>query len=245
MKPNRHEPRRLAVTLLELLVVVLIIAILATIATNVYTGQTRRAKIAAAVDLLHTLEVGITSYEVDTGTLPPSGSGDFPLSPLNTGTGTNRTDGSGFLSMVLVHSSSANANAPSSALWKGPYAQFQADQLRGPLIGGVTLTNPGRLDILDPWGSPVIYVQNADYGIHTISFKGGTNLFSGTAPAGANPNLPAPNPYVTRGETYYNTRSYILISFGPDSVTLGSGALSTFGINYQGAGLDDITNFGN
>ena len=44
---TQPRPARRAVTMLELLVVVLIIGILATIATNVYTGQTLKAKNAA------------------------------------------------------------------------------------------------------------------------------------------------------------------------------------------------------
>ena len=64
-------------------------------------------------------------------------------------------------------------------------------------------------------------------------------MFSGAAPGGANPDLPAPNPFLALGETYYNPQTFQLLSFGPNESTFEPGT-----VNYQGAEADDITNFG-
>src|SRR5262245_29463523 len=106
-----------AVTMVELLVVVLIIGILATVATGVYTGEARRARVAATSDLIRQLEVGITRYEVDTGALPPSGSGNG-LNPQQNqqGGAVNRLNGSGYLHVALIYSMSGSANRPASPL---------------------------------------------------------------------------------------------------------------------------------
>jgi type II secretory pathway pseudopilin PulG len=227
-----HLRRRWAVTLLELLTVVLIISLLATIATGVYTGQTRRAKIAATQDLIRQLELAIARYEVDLGELPPSGSGDFP--PVDV---TLREDGSGYLQLALVHSMNGNMQAPASTLWDGPYITFQPQNLAELPVG---VTEPGLINILDAFGNPIIYVRSQDYFVDSATFNGGTDLFTTTAPVGANPDLPAPNPYVARGETTYNPSTYQLISFGPDNVSFGD--VGTF--NFRGTAADDVTNFG-
>jgi prepilin-type N-terminal cleavage/methylation domain-containing protein len=244
MKMNINR-RHWAVTLLELLVVVLIIGILATIATGVFQGQTQRAKIAATMDLIRSIEVAITRYEVDTGELPPSGSGDLPLIPLLPGSSGTRTDGSGYLTLALVHSLSGNSANPASSLWDGPYLNFQAGQLQGQVLADGSINNsPGRFDVLDSWGSPIRYIRSADYALGSGAFKGGTELFSTALPQSANPDLPAPNPYILRGETYYNPMTNQLISVGPNGLTLNSNDLGSRIQSYDGAELDDITNFG-
>ena len=149
-----------AVTLIEMLVVVLIISILATIATGVYSGETRRARIAAAQSLIHELSLAITRYEMDTGSLPPSGSGEIPPSPLT------HKNGSGYLHLALVHSMSGNAIQPASSTWKGPYINLQTDQI-APENASDT-NKPGMLNILDPWDGAILYIESKDY-IYSIS----------------------------------------------------------------------------
>lgn len=229
-----------AVTLLELVVVVLIISILATIATGIYTGETRRARIAAAQDLIHQLSVAIARYEVDCGSQPPSGSGTTLPPPV----ASSRYDGSGYLHLALLYSMSGSANKPASALWHGPYIAFQASEVGMP-IDFTGSNNVGMINILDPWQSPVRYVSHEDYGSTGGNFSGGTLLFGSTAPTGANPKLPAPNPFAAQGETYYNTSTYQLISLGPDGQTLDSLNGGTVGnFSFAGAAEDDVTNFG-
>lgn len=239
MRQRQYIARKLAVTMLELMIVVLIIGLLATVATGIYTGEADRARIAATKALINNIEIGITRYEVDTGQLPPSGSGDT-LPPTDTFTADQRRDGSGYLHEALVHSLSGNSNAPSPQGWNGPYVNFQAEQLLTPAEGTYATDSPSQIDIVDSWGTPLIYVRYSDYAITGTAFKGGARLFSSEAPVGANPNLPAPNPNWNLGETYYNAKSYQIISFGKDRTSFGY----VNGSNYNGTAADDITNFG-
>jgi type II secretory pathway pseudopilin PulG len=241
-QPTDGLARKVAVTLMELLVVVLIISILSTIATGVYTNQTRRARVAATQDLIRQLSVAITRYENDLGAFPPSGTSTvFP--PTSTGA---RYDGSGLLELALVHSMNGNANAPASSLWQGPYISLQAGAtLPTPIIATDTPVTTasqyvmGGYNIVDPWGGTIHYVQHEDYGTSTgTTFAGGTTLFPpgfDAAAAGANSNLPAPNPYYAT-EIYYNPSTYQLFSYGPDGKTLAK--------PYYGTAADDINNFG-
>ncbi len=236
MAIQRKKPEgKLAVTLLELLIVVLIISLLATVATGVYSNQAERARIAATHALISNLEMAITRYELDTGSYPPSGSG-IAVPPINSPSLSDRNDGSGYLHLALVHSLTGNSNFPETR-WQGPYVNLQKNQLRGSQEPSLM---PGQYDILDPWGRPLIYVRRSDYGVRNGNFNGGTNLFPGAAPVGANTSLPAPNPFVALGETYYNAGSYQIISLGPDGMSLGS----LNGYSFTGAAADDVTNFG-
>lgn len=217
-----------AVTLLELLAVCLIIGILSTIATGVYVGQTRRAKFAATKDLIRQLEIAITRYEVDLGSYPPSGSGDLNSPGA-------RVDGSGFLHAALVHSFNGNSNNPASSQWGGPYISLQAEQLAA--ASETFFSEPGRINILDAYGNPIFYVRKNDYANGDGSFLGGTEVFtSSSTPSGTNPNFPAPNPFASLGETYYNAQTYQIISVGENG--------GTFAAPFHGTEADDITNLG-
>ncbi len=211
--------RRSAVTMLELLVVVLIIGILATVATGIYTGETEKARVAATHAMINQLSMAITRYEVDLGAYPPGGSG----APLAPGAPASRRPGSGYLYLALVHSLSGNAYTPASPRWKGPYINLQADQ-----VGLPSASQAGEFDILDAWGSPIRYFNRNEY-----LPLGAARIFQGGRPAGANPDLPASSPF---GETFYNSGSYQLISFGPNTTSLLA--------PYEGTENDDVTNFG-
>jgi prepilin-type N-terminal cleavage/methylation domain-containing protein len=240
-KPNNFSIRDHAVTLIEMLVVLLIISILATVATGVYTGEARRARIAATQDLIRQLELGITRYEVDLGVFPPSGSGTTLTPPALPGDA-GRVNGSGYLHIALVHSLSGNALIPASSAWRGPYVTVRANQVKPP---NATSTSITEANILDAFGNPMLYVRQSDYAFVTGNFAGGSQLFTSAAPAGANTEFPAPNPFVSLGETYYNPSTYQITSFGPDANTIGTLANPPSGANnFVGAGLDDISNFG-
>ncbi len=230
-----------AVTLVEMLIVLLIISILATVATGVYTGEAKRARVAATEDLIRQLEIGITRYEVDLGVLPPSGSGPTLMPPVLPGD-PGRVNGSGYLHVALVHSLSGNALVPASSAWAGPYITVRASQVKPPDATSINITEG---NILDAFGNPMLYVRSSDYAAVTGTFNGGSQLFTSAAPEGANPNFPAPNPFVALGETYYNPSTYQIISFGPDANTIGTLADPPTGSNnFTGAGLDDVSNFG-
>lgn len=234
---NLHQTR--AVTLMELLVVVLIISILATAATGVYSNQARRAKIAAAKDLVRQIEIGVTRYQVDTGTLPPSGSNTTTANDLlSSGT---RVRGSGYLHVALMYGMKGT-NDQLAPTWRGPYINIQADQLG---VRDVNLKNYLYMhDILDPWGNYYIYVNSQDYQDQNANFWGGTNTFkAGTVAGDVNPNLPNPNPFPG---IFYNMNTYQVISFGPNGKSLNGLTLPGSGMvpNYAGTESDDITNFG-
>ncbi len=238
------QPR--AITLLELLVVVLIISVLATIATGVYTGEVRRARVAATQDLIHQLEIAITRYEVDVGQFPPSGSGEesFPAQLLQANAD-SRLNGSGYLHMALLRSMSGNAFSPASFLWNGPYINLQTSQL-APRSADLS-ASLGGTEILDPFGNAMVYIRHDHYDVFGSRFSGGSQLFpsEGARPEGADPRLPAPNPSIAFGETYYNTSTYQIYSPGPDGLTFDpSAAPGLFTINFAGTQSDDINNFG-
>lgn len=220
---GRRGPKP-GVTLVELVVVALILGILATIATNVFVGQTNRARIAATRDTIRELATAIGRYEIDTGTYPPSGSGDVTVSGSSI-TISNRTrNGNGLLYLALVHSLSGSAFTPASTSWDGPYIDFSASILEN----NSTL---GETQILDSFGRAFQYVIADDYA--TSPFVG-CMLFSGARPVDANPDLPANNPFFAT-ETYYNPVSFQLYSFGTNGVTLAD--------PYPGTESDDINNY--
>lgn len=245
-RPNR------AVTLLELLAVVLIIGILATIGSNTYIGQVRRARVAATADLIRELEIAIARYEVDTGVIPPSGSANLTFSGSSISAISAPTlididadsfgdlPGSSLLHLALVHSTSGNATSPSLPTWRGPYIEFQAENVQLD-------TSTNRTQILDAFGRPIHYLTAQKYDHATFS---GTQLFDGSEPTAvsdnANTNLPSPNPYAGT-EVYYNPTTFQIFSVGNNAATFGtdgSGDPTSTSIIYAGTEADDINNFG-
>lgn len=245
----RHEP---AVTLLELLAVVLIISILATIGSNTYIGQVRRARVAATADMIRELEIAIARYEVDVGAIPPSGSANLTFSGgtitsiaapalINVDTETSGDlPGSSLLHLTLVHSTSGSSVNPSDASWRGPYIDFQAQNIE---LDGTT----NQTQILDAFGNPIHYLTAQKYDHTTFS---GTEMFDGSEPTAvsdnADPDLPSPNPYAGT-ETYYNVSTFQLFSLGSNGATFGtegSGDPTSTSIIYAGTENDDVNNFG-
>lgn len=208
------------VTLLELMVVVVIIAILSTIAVGIYTKEILRAKYARTRAEIRTLEIAIAQYEVDTGQLPPSGSGT-QFYPANLDQ-TNPTTGCAYLTMSLRTSLSNDLYTPVSRRWLGPYIDWDYNKIGDangtPITDSNTLstTNPAELHFLDAFGSPFLYIRAGDY--QTL---GGTEL-------------PGTNPFFL-AETYFNPATFQLISFGADRTTSAAPA--------RGLDSDDITNF--
>ena len=203
------------VTLLELLVVVMIIGILSTIAITVYTGQVDRARYAAAYETIRQLEVAIARYEVDTGQLPPSGSGtNLAPSPPNPD---SPASGCGYLQLALLHSLSGDVFQPLDYRWFGPYLELDSNQLGNINGEPVSSTTPrASVQILDPWYLPYTYIRHQDY-----------EDYDGTRRASSDPFYP--------DETYYNPTTYQIFSMGRNMTTGSS----------QNRGLepDDITNW--
>lgn len=249
---TRGPRRQTAVTLLELLAVVLIIGILATIGSNTYIGQVRRARVAATADLIRELEIAIARYEVDVGAIPPSGSANLTFSGgVISSIGTpslididDETDtelpGSSLLHLALVHSVSGSALAPADNTWRGPYIDFQSENIE-------TDASTNRTQILDAFGRPIHYLTAQKYVHGTFT---GTEMFDGTESSAvsgaANSDLPSPNPFAST-ETHYNVTTFQLFSLGNNGATFGtngSAASSTGDLIYAGTEADDVNNFG-
>ncbi len=212
----RNKKIQHGVTLLELLVVVLIIGILSTIAITVYTGQVDRARYAAAADTIRQLEMAITRYEVDTGHLPPSGSGtNLAPSPPNPAI---PATGCGYLQLSLLHSLSGDVYQPLHYRWMGPYLELDTRQL-GDLNGQpMTSSTPkASVQILDPWYQPYNYIKHQDY-----------QDFGGTRRPSTDPFYPE--------ETYFNPTTFQIFSKGRN-MTTNENAFE------RGLEDDDITNW--
>lgn len=262
-----------AVTLMELLVVILIITILSTIATNVYTGQVQRAKVAATLSTIRDLSVGIVRHEIDTGELPLSGSGVLQqnlggvpsignrnppanLSSLNQRVG----QGNGWLYLALVHSMSGSSTQPYPSTWAGPYLEFNSDIIKTLDDNGAVLPF-GSAQILDSFGYPFEYVNHLEYNpavplplnkhfdiTGVPAYPGqGTEMWAAAKPGSAHPDLPANNPFEP-SETYYNPATFQIFSVGRDTVTYdgqaGTPPSDDPGAAFGGAQSDDINNFG-
>ena len=111
-------------TLVELLVVLLIVSILASISVSVYTGYVRRAEIVTARVQIHALEFNAARYQIDLGEFPLSSSGTV-FNSTGAANPETPTNGCGYLTMLLLHSWSANALQPANTRWFGPYLDFR------------------------------------------------------------------------------------------------------------------------
>ncbi len=203
------------VTLIELLVVVLIIGILSTLLLQVLTGQSERARVAAARSDIKTLEIAAHRYAIDLGVYPTTnGLGSF-TTPF-------ARRGNGYLALCLLHSTSGNAYAPSSIRWSGPYVEADEGINIGTTQGTTALAI--AQEFLDPWGSSYEYISS-DYVGSTLGYV----YYSGIT-------LPTTDPFYAT-ETYYNPKTFQIISFGPNMTT------DTSSFNNFGKDVDDLTNF--
>lgn len=211
--------RKNGVTLLELLVVLAIMAVLSTIAAGVYTNEILRSRYAKARSDSRTLEIAIHQYEVDTGQFPPSGSG-VGIAPGGVDS-LGIAQGSGYLRLALMSSLNNNASDPLSRRWRGPYIDWDYNQMgdlsgrRLTEIGNETIP-PAQVSFLDPFGNPYLYIRSDDY-----ANRGGTRI-------------PANMPDIGN-ETYFNPSTFQIISPGADNFTQG--------VPNRGLDAGDVTNF--
>lgn len=194
--PNRTR----GFTMVELLAVLLILTILvAVLVTNLRDAE-GAAKVQVAKQLLSTVGGTITSYQTDNGAAPPS---SFQPGQEVANDGTNV----GIEALVV-------------ALWSKKY---EAGGLLADVRDKLVNTDGDRstkqltdfdtrdlLEIADPWGNPIAYIERADYGVNnrryvTVEVESGLDVES----------VPLAFKNPATGQ-YYAAQGFQLISAGPD-----------------------------
>jgi prepilin-type N-terminal cleavage/methylation domain-containing protein len=207
----RTDNRRAGFTLIELLAVILILSILVGALMVVFGDSQKAVQRRLAEQLLVKVEAAIKHYETDNGRAPSSsfqGGQEVGNDGLNVG-----------IEALVV------------ALFSNKYeAAGLLNDLRDTLINSdgdnsskklTDFDTRALLEIPDPWGNPIAYIERADYGItnrryRTLDPKGETL-----------DSIPLAFKNPTTGQ-YYSATGFQLISAGPDG---------TFGTE------DDITAF--
>ena len=214
-----------AFSLLELMVVIMIIMVLSTMAAGIYHGQVERARITRAKVQIQSLSLAINHYFIDVGEYPVSSTGS-QLAPaaLNP---TAPFVGCGYMQLAILRNMNGYPMEPLDNRWKGPYDEFDTDQL-GTLNGDpiTAATALPQIQILDPWGTPFHYVRSGpvDPIINTpIDYW----TFGGTL-------IPSNFPF-SATETFFNYSTFQLVSFGPNMMSLAHPQV--------GLDDDDITNY--
>ncbi|MCA8921510.1 MAG: prepilin-type N-terminal cleavage/methylation domain-containing protein [Planctomycetes bacterium] len=148
----RH--RRRGFTLVELLVVIGVIAVLAALAIPALSGVRRNSQRANTKNLITELGLAIENYQLDFGDYPPS-------TPKRAGlTSNGKNDGV----EALVRCLTTQAK-------NGPYFEFKDDQLGNTDVDALPRGNPTQstiavaelFEVVDDWGNPLVYWNNADY----------------------------------------------------------------------------------
>lgn len=197
---NPRPSSRSGFTLIEVLAVLLILSILvAVLVTNLRDAE-GAAKMEVAKQLLMQVGGTVTSYQNDNGSAPPSSFQplqEVPNDGLNVG-----------IEALVV------------ALWSKKY---EAGGLLAHVRDTLVNTDGDRstkqltdfetrelLEIPDPWGNPIAYIERSDYGITNRRYQ--TFDVETQQPVESVP-LAFKNP--TTGQ-YYAAQGFQLISAGPD-----------------------------
>lgn len=198
-----------AFTLIEVLVVIAVIAILIGLSFPAMSAVRRSSARKALRALLQRIALACATYEQDMGDYPPS-------NPKKVGLpGNGRNDGGEVLVRCLTTSQKG-----------GPYLDDLEDSALGNLDGdtlsgsdptGSTIASRELLELIDPWGNPVLYLHHADYD------KGGSVLLA----SGELVKVPAHKSDVT-GQ-YTDLTKFQLLSAGPDGVFLTEDDVSSWG----------------
>ncbi|HTE05474.1 MAG TPA: prepilin-type N-terminal cleavage/methylation domain-containing protein [Planctomycetota bacterium] len=142
---------RAGFTLIEILVVIAIIGLLMGLVAVTVSRQGqagRKADCRARIDALGLL---VASYADRNGDYPPS---RLPAAGVTEGNGIN----DGIEALVVVFKGKAWAGRRPEERWLGNTDADAAKSLH--LADG----SSALLEVLDPWGNPLVYISNADYG---------------------------------------------------------------------------------
>lgn len=187
--------RARAFSLVELLVVIAVLAVLSALAIPALRAARVSAQVDAAKAQLEELKAAIAAYTTTFGDCPPSRLARLGLP----GDGENE----GIECLVQCLTTSAG---------RGPYLLLEVERL-GNVDGDQrqatnptrsTLPGPELRELLDPWGSPLAYIHNAEYD------RGATVTLQG-----------APTPVAAAKDEagqYRGLVSYQLWSAGPDGL---------------------------
>jgi prepilin-type N-terminal cleavage/methylation domain-containing protein len=192
--------RRAGFTLIELLAVLLILTILVSVLVVQLRDSEGAARVQVAKQLLYKLASAVESYANDSGGAPPSSfvpAQEVANDGLNVG-----------IEALVV------------ALWSRKYeAGGLLADVRDALINSDGDSSPKQLtdfdtrallEIPDPWGNPVAYIERADYPLAnrrylTVDPETGEEVES----------VPVAFKNPTTGQ-YYSAQGFQLISPGPD-----------------------------
>ncbi|MBN2326555.1 MAG: prepilin-type N-terminal cleavage/methylation domain-containing protein, partial [Candidatus Omnitrophica bacterium] len=198
-------------SLIELLVVVAIIGILSVILVPNVQEQLRRAKVAKTKALIGSLEVTIETYKNDFGKYPPS----YDPQTL-------------YLSLVEYAKTSYEPDSDEyryvekgDSLWQDPNRPNDILESILQMAGVPSNALKAQLDenvIVDAWNIPIYYISHEEY---NPSGRTDFRRASSNRTAGFDDNKPCA--YEIRdGKRYrpFSSKSFQLISFGPDGTTL-------------------------
>ncbi len=151
---TRSLRRNSGFTLVELLVVIAIIAVLAGAGFAAGTAAIQKAKKTTALATATSLEMAVTGFYTEYGTMPAELAADTPVGGESTTTGT----GLDIVKVLLGSTDTASVAVNPRSI------KFLSVKEAKAKKGGVVYTTSGvATGLFDPWGGPFKIVLDGDY----------------------------------------------------------------------------------